>query len=107
MPPRNWRLRIEGILQAIARIQRHVEGATFESFSSDEKTLDAVMRNIVVIGEAARHIPPEVEERYPHDSWHLSIIYSSMVPFSAPHFSTLGHCALLPSTRARSVTRRP
>lgn len=69
MSSRDWKLRGEDILEAIARIKRYVEGMTIDDFSGDEKTIDAVIRNISVIGEAARHIAPEVRERYPQVPW--------------------------------------
>jgi len=56
LPHRGWRLRVEDILDAIGRIERYVEGLTFEQFQSDEKTVDAVVRNLEVIGEAVRHL---------------------------------------------------
>ena len=56
MPPREWRLRVEDILEAIARIQQYVEGLTFEQFQADQKTVDAVVRNLEIIGEAVRHL---------------------------------------------------
>jgi uncharacterized protein with HEPN domain len=56
LPPREWRLRVEDILEAIARIQRYIEGLTFEEFQADQKTVDAVVRNLEIIGEAVRHL---------------------------------------------------
>ena len=56
MPPREWRLRVEDILEAIAKIEQYVEGLTFDQFQSDQKTVDAVVRNLEVIGEAVRHL---------------------------------------------------
>jgi uncharacterized protein with HEPN domain len=56
LPPRESRLRAEDILDAIARIQRYVEGLTFEQFLADQKTVDAVVRNLEIIGEAVRHL---------------------------------------------------
>jgi uncharacterized protein with HEPN domain len=56
LPPREWRLRVEDILEAIARIERYVAGLTFEQFQADQKTIDAVIRNLEVIGEAVRHM---------------------------------------------------
>ena len=56
MPPREWRLRIEDILAAIERVQRHTQGLDLSSFIADEKTVDAVCFCYGVIGEAARHI---------------------------------------------------
>lgn len=42
---------------------------TLDTFRDDEKTVDAVVRNIGVIGEAARHVPQDVQERYPDVPW--------------------------------------
>jgi uncharacterized protein with HEPN domain len=38
---------------------------TFEAFAANDMAVDAVIRNIAVIGEAARQIPSEIESRYP------------------------------------------
>lgn len=56
MPPRDWRLRVEDILDAAANIETYIAGLTFETFQADRKTIDAVVRNLEVIGEAARHL---------------------------------------------------
>jgi uncharacterized protein with HEPN domain len=56
LPPREWRLRVEDILDAVAKIERYVEGLTFEQFHADHKTVDAVVRNLEIIGEAVRHL---------------------------------------------------
>jgi uncharacterized protein with HEPN domain len=42
---------------------------TLEEFRDDEMAVDAVVRNIGVIGEAARHVPGGVQERYPLVPW--------------------------------------
>lgn len=56
LPPRDWRLRIEDILDAAASIEAYIAGLTFEQFQTDRKTVDAVVRNLEVIGEAAKHL---------------------------------------------------
>jgi uncharacterized protein with HEPN domain len=56
LPPRDWRLRIEDILEAAGRIESYITGLTFEQFQADRRTVDAVVRNLEVIGEAARHL---------------------------------------------------
>ncbi|MDF1536878.1 MAG: DUF86 domain-containing protein, partial [bacterium] len=38
-------------------------------FSGDSRTIDAVIRNLTVVGEAAGHIPEEIIERYPDVPW--------------------------------------
>jgi uncharacterized protein with HEPN domain len=60
VPPRDWRLRIEDIITAIQRVLRYVEDIDAQDFSRDEKTIDAVCHNFVVIGEAAGRIPAEI-----------------------------------------------
>ncbi len=42
---------------------------TFEQFSADEKTIDAVIRNLEIIGEAAGHVPLEIQEKYSDLAW--------------------------------------
>lgn len=62
MPRREWRLRVEDILDAIARIERYIEGLSFEQFQADQKTVDAVVRNLEIIGEAVRHLAASHED---------------------------------------------
>lgn len=69
MPPREWRLRIEDILDAAGRIKRYVEGRDLAAFVSDDLTLDAVSRCFGIIGEAATHIPKEVVAGHPEIPW--------------------------------------
>ncbi len=69
MPPRDWRLRISDILEAITRIDLYTSGMNFALFAKDEKTVDAVVRNITVIGEAARSVPPIIVDAHPEIPW--------------------------------------
>lgn len=69
MPSRDWRLRIDDILECIAKIERYTEGMTFEDFIGDDKTVDAVLRRIEIIGEATRNVPDEVTARFPEIPW--------------------------------------
>jgi uncharacterized protein with HEPN domain len=55
-------LRVEDILGAIGKIERYTDGLTFERFQADEKTIDAVVRNLEVIGEAVRHLMTSSDE---------------------------------------------
>lgn len=44
-------------MEAIRRIDDYLAALTFEEFSKDNKTVDAVIRNFAVIGEVAKHVP--------------------------------------------------
>ena len=54
---RHTELRLLDILDAIERIFAYVKGMSYKDFLADHKTQDAVVRNIEIIGEAARNIP--------------------------------------------------
>ena len=69
MQRRNWHLYVEDMLEAILKIQRYTYGMSFEDFCEDEKTVDAVIRNIEIIGEASGHIPSSIKERHSKIPW--------------------------------------
>jgi uncharacterized protein with HEPN domain len=69
--PRSGRESIEDILDAIAEIQTFIGGLSRTQFLSDAKTLKAVVANLVIIGEAARHIPEDVVQAHPEVPWPL------------------------------------
>ena len=57
MPKRDVALLLEDILAAIGKVERYTAGLGREAFLGDERTLDAVVRNLEIIGEAARKCP--------------------------------------------------
>jgi len=66
---RNWKMWIEDILQAIEDIAQFTEGMTYDVFVADRRTVLAVNHNFAIIGEAERHVPPDVEVRYAAIPW--------------------------------------
>ena len=60
---RDWRLYADDIVEACGKIRRFIAGMDYDTFAADERTRDAVVRNLEVIGEAAKHLPEEVTER--------------------------------------------
>lgn len=67
--PRAWQFRIQDIHSAAKRIQSYVAGFTFEQFRDDQRTREAVERNFILIGEAARDIPADMEQRFADIPW--------------------------------------
>jgi uncharacterized protein with HEPN domain len=68
---RDWQFRVNDILEAIDKIERYTQDMDFSGWLEDEKTVDAVIRNIEVIGEASSHLPDEVLQRYKDIPWRL------------------------------------
>jgi uncharacterized protein with HEPN domain len=69
VPRRNWELRISDIIEAIENVLDYIEGMIFEQFVADQKTIDAVVRNFIIIGEAASHLPEDFIEMHPELPW--------------------------------------
>ena len=66
---RDFQVYVEDIIDAIDSIEEYTEGLTYERFVIDKKTVDAVVRNFEVIGEAAKQIPERVRKKYPSVPW--------------------------------------
>ena len=69
MSKRDWRLFVEDILESIDLIEAYVKDMEFDDFRNDRKTIDAVVRNFEIIGEASRNIPDEIKNRYQNIDW--------------------------------------
>ncbi len=67
--PRRADQRLSDIAEAAKAIVGYVAGMDERAFQGDRKTLDAVLRNLTVIGEAARHVPDDFRERFPSVPW--------------------------------------
>jgi uncharacterized protein with HEPN domain len=63
MSKRDPKLLTEDISAAIEKIQRFIIGMDKDSFMTDDKTIDAVVMNLEIIGEAARQIPKAFKEK--------------------------------------------
>ena len=66
---RDYLLFLDDIAQSSQKILRYIGGISYEQFLRDDKTYDAVIRNLEVIGEAVKNIPEEIRTRYPEIEW--------------------------------------
>lgn len=69
MSPRQWQFFIEDIINAIEKIQQYSAGMERSAFRTDGKTQDAIERKLIVIGEAASHIPSNIVQKYSSIPW--------------------------------------
>lgn len=66
---RNYSMYLDDIILSMSRIAEYIEGFSFDQFKKDYKTVDAVIRNFEIIGEAANKVPDTVKEKYPDVPW--------------------------------------
>jgi len=66
---KDYRLYLQDMLKHAQRIIRYTQGVTYEQFVQDNILIDAVIRNLEVIGEAAKRIPNAVRRKYPQVAW--------------------------------------
>ena len=69
MSPREWLFRLEDIVESSALIAVYVQGMSYADWVKDRKTIDAVVRNLQIIGEATNHVPEDVRSRYSDVPW--------------------------------------
>jgi len=70
MSKRTPDLLLADILESMEKIAAYTVGmTTVEQFAADSKTVDAVLRNIEIIGEAAGRLPEEFTEEHPSIPW--------------------------------------
>ena len=54
---------------AITEVEEFVAGMDYAAFAADKKTVNAVIRSLEVLGEAAKHIPAPLRKKYPEIPW--------------------------------------
>jgi uncharacterized protein with HEPN domain len=67
--PRDYKVYLEDILEAARKIRSYTDGLSYEAFCESAMAVDAVIRNLEVIGEAAKQIPDSVRAQAPEVPW--------------------------------------
>ncbi len=70
MSKRVPQLLVNDMLESCHKILQYTNDISFEEFLKDSKTVDAVIRNFEIIGEAANRLPDEFKELHPTIDWH-------------------------------------
>ena len=70
---------VSHILEAIEKIEKYTDNINFESFVLDTMRIDAVVREITIIGEAATRIPPEIRLLAPAIPWKSIVGFRNIV----------------------------
>jgi len=67
--PTDFKVYLGDIAGAIKKVQRYTEGMDYGRFAKNELVIDAVIRNLEIIGEAVKNIPPEIKKKHPEVEW--------------------------------------
>ena len=79
MSKREIQLLLEDISDAAKKILSYTNSLTFDEFLKDEKTIDAVVRNFEIIGEAANRIPGDFKVDHPEIEWKRIIAFRNRI----------------------------
>lgn len=77
--PRDYKLQLDDIIEAVARIREYTEGLTEEAFVSDRKTQDAVIRNMEIIGEAVGSLPDDIKASRGEIEWRKIVAFRNIL----------------------------
>ncbi len=66
---RSWELFLRDMLEAAGKVIRYTDERQMDAFVADEMAYDATLRNLEILGEAAKNIPGEIRQRYPEVDW--------------------------------------
>ena len=69
MSKRDHLLLLEDMLDSALKIKKYTSNLTYDDFINDDKTIDAVVRNFEIIGEAANRIDPDFRTMNPEIEW--------------------------------------
>jgi uncharacterized protein with HEPN domain len=73
MSKRDTRLLLEDIIESAQKVLAYTNGMSFSEFIADDKTVDPVIRNFEIIGEAASRLPTDFCSQNPKIAWHQMI----------------------------------
>ncbi len=66
---RDWQLFLADMREFCRRIAHYIEGRSQEELFTEQMRLDAVLRNLELLGEAAKRIPSDIQQRHPEIPW--------------------------------------
>lgn len=67
--PRDYKIYLKDILESIAKIDEYTKGVSFDEFKEERMREDAIIRNLMTIGEAVKSIPDTIRSKSPQTEW--------------------------------------
>lgn len=67
--PKQYEIYFLDVLDSIEKIQKYTKTISFKEFSKNSMAVDAVIRNLEIVGEAVKKIPNEIKKQHPEVEW--------------------------------------
>ncbi|MFH1107254.1 MAG: DUF86 domain-containing protein [Candidatus Micrarchaeota archaeon] len=67
--PKSHKLYLEDIRTSIEKIEEYTERVSFKEFSENSLLIDGTVRNLEIIGEAVKKLPPSLTASHPEIEW--------------------------------------
>lgn len=71
--------RLRHILDAIAKVEKYLNGCDKQTFEADEKTQDAVVRQMEIFGEAATNLTRDLRSKNPQVEWQFTAMRNRLI----------------------------
>ena len=66
---RDYKLYLDDILQAIQKIEKYTKGLSADKLKKEDLVVDGIVRNLEIIGEAAKNMPQDIKKDHPDIEW--------------------------------------
>lgn len=76
---RDWTYYLEDIAASSAKILRYTKDMDFEAFVANEQAFDAVIRNLEIVGEAAKQLPEAARAMMPEIEWGMAAKFRDVI----------------------------
>ena len=96
MSKRDVRLFLYDILECIEKIEKYTKDMDFDDFVKNDLVVDAVIRNLEIIGEAVKNIPEDFRSKYPDIPWKKIVGFRNIVIHKSRFEYSLDSCEKTP-----------
>lgn len=81
---RDLKVYLQDVLESCDLIIKHTESASSDGFRANTMLQDAVIRRFEIIGEAIKHVPDELREKYPSIEWGKAAAFRDVLAHDYP-----------------------
>ena len=76
---RDYTLFLKDILNAIDKIERYTKDLSLQNLTDSDMAVDAIVRNLEIIGEASKNVPERIKQMYPFVEWKEAIGFRNVL----------------------------